>query len=185
MAPTVIFIYIAYVWFSFSTQYFPDRFVRRKIQNLEIVCTNSKAGCNWEGKFQEYETHVRICEYGPKPDILPFTSIVSPTNSLNEELMCMDSAAHVQDSHHNHMQELLNSLGISFPIQAPHNELEADESGPPPQSEELEYHLLPHQLLTNSVLRNHLYQFFSEELRSKEEEIVSLRTQVTKLEKEI
>ena len=175
-------------------QYFPDRFVQREVKNLEITCPHSKAGCIWEGKFQEYETHVNICEHGPKPDILPFTATVSPTNSLSGELISMDSSD-MQDSHHDHTQELLNHLGNHLPTQAPHNELGVDDSGPFSQPQGPGHHMWPHQQLADDLMnsaseaidniQNHLLQSFHEELRSKDEEIASLHTRVTKLEKQI
>ena len=41
--------------FLSALQYFPDRFVRREIQNLPVVCSHSNRGCDWEGKFSEFE----------------------------------------------------------------------------------------------------------------------------------
>ena len=45
------------------TQYFPDRFVRKEIKNLVIICPFSEMGCNWEGKFEEYQRHVEVCDF--------------------------------------------------------------------------------------------------------------------------
>ena len=47
----------------FLTQYFQDRFVKREINNLEVICPFSKNGCDWEGKFQDYHCHVRTCKF--------------------------------------------------------------------------------------------------------------------------
>ena len=66
-------------------QYFLDRSARREINNLDVICPYNEAGCDWEGKFQEYHQHINRCEHGPKQDIHPFTSTVSPTQSLNRE----------------------------------------------------------------------------------------------------
>jgi len=38
-----------------GVKYFPDRFVRREILSLPIVCSRRDRGCNWEGKFSELE----------------------------------------------------------------------------------------------------------------------------------
>jgi hypothetical protein len=36
---------------SFFVQYFPDKFVRRDIDALEMVCVYAEKGCDWEGTF--------------------------------------------------------------------------------------------------------------------------------------
>ena len=36
-------------------QYFPDKFVRRDINALEMVCVYSDKGCDWEGTFAKLE----------------------------------------------------------------------------------------------------------------------------------
>jgi len=38
-----------------GVKYFPDRFVRREILSLPIVCSRRDRGCNWEGKLSELE----------------------------------------------------------------------------------------------------------------------------------
>lgn len=35
-------------------QYFPDNFVRREINNLDISCRWSQNGCKWNGKLKNY-----------------------------------------------------------------------------------------------------------------------------------
>ena len=42
-------------WIPIPLQYFPDRFVRREILSLPIVCSSRDRGCNWEGQFSELE----------------------------------------------------------------------------------------------------------------------------------
>ena len=42
-------------------QYFQDRFVLREISNLMVTCPFSEAGCNWEGRFEEYQQHKDSC----------------------------------------------------------------------------------------------------------------------------
>ena len=39
----------------FFWQYFPDKFVRRDINALEMVCVYSAKGCDWEGTFAKLE----------------------------------------------------------------------------------------------------------------------------------
>ena len=45
------------------TQYFSDRFVRREINNLKVMCLYSEAGCNWEGKYEHFYHHIDMCEF--------------------------------------------------------------------------------------------------------------------------
>ncbi len=37
------------------TQYFPDRFVRKEIHNLEVRCYGHDNGCSWRGKLKDLE----------------------------------------------------------------------------------------------------------------------------------
>ena len=37
--------------------------MKREISNLAVICPFSEAGCNWEGKFGEYEPHISVCIY--------------------------------------------------------------------------------------------------------------------------
>ena len=47
----------------FPLQYFPDRFVRREILNLAVICPFSERGCNWEGRYEELQQHMDICDF--------------------------------------------------------------------------------------------------------------------------
>ena len=69
-------------------QYFPDRFIRREINNLEVICPFYEAGCDWEGKFQEYQqNHIKHCNFHPttmeKSYLHHFSCTVSPEHSLS------------------------------------------------------------------------------------------------------
>ena len=68
------------------TQYFPDRFVKREINNLEVICSFSEEGCTWKGKFEHYLQHQEGCEYHSRAnsDVVLFVGNASPTQSLNE-----------------------------------------------------------------------------------------------------
>ena len=46
-----------------GAKYFPDRFVKREISNMEVICVFSDAGCNWEGKFSEFDKHISKCDF--------------------------------------------------------------------------------------------------------------------------
>jgi hypothetical protein len=41
-------------------QYFPDKFVRRDIDALEMVCVYAEKGCDWEGTFAKLEVSVGV-----------------------------------------------------------------------------------------------------------------------------
>ena len=66
--------------FLFSFQYFPDRFVKREINSLEMICEYHHDGCFWEGKFAEYEPPLKICEFSAshekKCPLAPFSCSV-------------------------------------------------------------------------------------------------------------
>ena len=47
-------------------QYFPDRFVKREINALGMICKNHRDGCFWGGKFSEFESHLVICMHSTK-----------------------------------------------------------------------------------------------------------------------
>ena len=69
-------------------QYFQDRFIRREINNLEVICPFSETGCHWEGKFQEYQqNHIKHCNFHPTPMeksyLHHFSCTVSPEHSLS------------------------------------------------------------------------------------------------------
>ena len=46
-----------------TIQYFPDRFVKREILNLIVVCLFSNLGCKWEGKYEHYHQHIDSCQF--------------------------------------------------------------------------------------------------------------------------
>ena len=75
-------------------QYFPDRFVKREISNLDVMCIYY--GCNWEGKFnKDYFHHKSVCRFrSAASDLLMFPINASPTQSINgglHELVEMQS----------------------------------------------------------------------------------------------
>jgi hypothetical protein len=81
-------------------QYYPDRFVQREIDSLEMICPFAKDGCIWEGKFGEYFNHTSTCGFRPikTPDIRIFATNVSPSQSLDlsgaklfEPVQCSES----------------------------------------------------------------------------------------------
>ena len=49
--------------YVFLLQYFPDRFVKREILNVVVICPFGEFGCNWEGRFEEYPPHVESCDF--------------------------------------------------------------------------------------------------------------------------
>ncbi|XP_011409432.1 PREDICTED: TNF receptor-associated factor 2-like, partial [Amphimedon queenslandica] len=44
--------------------FFPDRFIRKEIDRVSIMCSNHKFGCDWNGKISEFLTeHLNSCAY--------------------------------------------------------------------------------------------------------------------------
>lgn len=62
-------------------QYFPDRSVKKEIDDLEVKCASCSHGCNWTGKFQQYQLHVQGCEFQAPHDVQRFICTVSAPNS--------------------------------------------------------------------------------------------------------
>ena len=108
-------------------QYFSDRFVKREISKLAVICPFSEAGCNWEGKFGEYETHINVCNYAPisceyctksvrrdeleshqescpcMPKQCPLAVIGCSSSSMSKENL----QQHMQESHSEHLSRLV------------------------------------------------------------------------------
>ena len=82
----VILLPLVIFYRSCNTQYFPDRFVRREINSLDVICPFFNDGCDWEGKFEEYSHHENRCCFQPMPDVQVFPINASPTQSLNGAL---------------------------------------------------------------------------------------------------
>ena len=67
------------------TQYFPDRSVKKEINNLKVICSFQRAGCPWNMKFQDYEQreyndHNKKCPFRStlKNAVIPFVAQSSP-----------------------------------------------------------------------------------------------------------
>ena len=174
-------------------QYFPDRFVMREINSLEMICPYAKAGCNWEGKFGEYFNHESKCTRGLStmmPDVRIFAINASPSQSLDlsgtlsfelvpscESLQCplspfgcserfMDRDQlnqHLQENQCDHLMMLINHVQL------------------------LEENLRDHDSNMNEQRRyqDPLPERISNELQLCDEEIAALRSQVVRMEKQI
>ena len=59
----IIILIICFFHVINTIQYFPDRFVKREILNLLVICLFSHLGCNWEGKYEHYQQHVDNCQF--------------------------------------------------------------------------------------------------------------------------
>ena len=55
--------------------------MKRDIDNLEVRCIFYSQGCDWTGKFQQYQVHTQGCEFQTPHDVQPFIYPISPTNS--------------------------------------------------------------------------------------------------------
>ena len=215
-------------------QYFPDRFVRREINNLDVTCPFAKDGCNWEGKFGEYFNHLSIakCRFCPSittatPDIRVFATNVSPNQSLIDisgvllfELvqMCSDSLQcplspfgcsecfvdrdqlnwHLQENQCSHftmlidqfqlLEEKLRDQGLAATSVTHSSNMNEQRryQGPPPGTTG-SHAVLDQQmqdLLSDDEIQS-LRNRFASELRSRDEEIVALRSRIVRLERQI
>ena len=149
-------------------QYFPDRFVKREISNLEVMCIFSEDGCNWEGKFNEdYFHHKSICGFrSTASDLLMFTINASPTlsiNGLSHELVGMQSWE---------QQCSLQPLGCSNEVFVDSDELTAQQSN----------NFVAEKL---QVMEAMVMSSMQEEFKVRDKQISSLRSQVMRVEKQI
>ena len=224
-------------------QYFPDRFVRREIQGLEVNCKFQNEGCNWEGTYGDLPSHLNTCKYallGMK--LCPFQPLgCSNKSSMNDD----ELREHLRESEYDHLTVIVNyyrllsekvnklqgrSLMRDNCVEADgadtgyetmdmpgydrvpvsyYDQVEKDGSATSvvekgtrgsPQSLAMKplYRAtleVPNALSTSQLremmdremedLREKVMSSTMERLQSKDEEIASLRTQITKLEKQI
>ena len=94
-----------YSWYFYiHSQYFPDRYIRREINNLEVVCPNSEAGCDWEGKFQEYVDHCRTCKFSSST--CPLSILGCSETSMSKAELQQHLATHSVE----HLSLLVNKI---------------------------------------------------------------------------
>ena len=43
--------------------FFADRFIRKAIARLDVLCANKKNGCNWKGKACDVYNHLQTCKF--------------------------------------------------------------------------------------------------------------------------
>ena len=195
------------------TQYYPDRFVKKEIDNLEVKCEYLNNGCHWTGKFQGYHQHIKGCEFQAPSDVQPFNCTVSPTSSLNGQppnIQCNNCCESVPSCEFDVHQEkcLVLSQGKQcplYPLGCP-NENYMDQSELDKHLQECQYNHLAmladniqhltkrveivsasaqaSQLLLQNVIESNV-QELEETLKAKDAEINLLHTQVTELEKQI
>ena len=85
-------------------QYFPDRFVRREINNLEVRCSFHEAGCRWEGKFQHYHQHLSKCEF--RSSLCPLSALGCSETFMSKSELQEHFALH----HGEHLNILTNRI---------------------------------------------------------------------------
>ncbi|XP_077986493.1 TNF receptor-associated factor 2-like [Glandiceps talaboti] len=44
-----------------ASECFPDKAIQRELRSVTVKCIND--GCDWRGKFKDYEDHVQVCNY--------------------------------------------------------------------------------------------------------------------------
>ena len=91
-------------------QYFPDRFVRREIQALDVWCKFRDDGCEWEGKYAELKSHLADCKYSLKGmKLCPLEPLgCSSRRSMDDNEM----HEHLQESEYDHLTMLVNCIQL-------------------------------------------------------------------------
>ena len=86
-----------------TVKYFPDRFIRREIKNLIVICPFSEAGCNWEGNFEKYHVHIQVCEFKSalRSSIQHFTA--SYGQAIDDLVQCDSKIATKKQKNDNNM----------------------------------------------------------------------------------
>ena len=65
---------------------FPDKAIRRDVDNLEVQCCNSKLGCQWVGQLRQYfEVHVYIVSIIDITRVTELTGDYCKTYCLNAD----------------------------------------------------------------------------------------------------
>ena len=57
------FYYFIFLMHMLHLQFFPDRFVQKEISKLIVICPFSEDGCDWEGKYEGYQSHANSCDF--------------------------------------------------------------------------------------------------------------------------
>ena len=211
--------------------------MKREINSLEMICEYHRDGCFWEGKFAEYESHLKICEFSAshekKCPLAPFSC------SVQHSMVQSDLDNHVKENAVEHLSIIASRLQlfeevINSPKLLATKRVDADggyhtmadsevlavnafdsvdfveSDGVVHENEKLRGapRSLPQygkptavvedpfsafqsrdirRMLTSEIdsVRNSVFASMNEKLQTKDEEIASLRTQVTKLEKQI
>ena len=202
-----------------------------------MICEHHHEGCFWEGKFSEYESHLKICEFSAnhekKCPLAPFNC------SVQHSMVQSDLDSHIKKNEVEHltiiayrlqlMEEVLNNPKLltakrvapdgGYHTMADSEALTVntfdsidyvDSDGVVHEHEKIRGapRSLPQygkptavledpfsvfqshdirRMLTSEIdsVRNSVFSSMNEKLQAKDEEIASLRTQVTKLEKQI
>ena len=178
-------------------QYFPDRFVKREILNLSVVCQFSQLGCNWEGKYEHYQQHIDSCQFATSTcqrcgekihrsqmkshsQSCQFTPKLYPLASLGCTKVAMVSGAM---STNRYDSGLGQSLGQQYHSKT---QLVARlQERAPSESAGLRGDYMTQVKLESIMaeMKKELMRNFRSEMRVKDEEITGLKTQVSKLEK--
>lgn len=91
-------------------QYFPDRFVRREIQALEVKCKFQYEGCGWEGTYGDLPSHLNACKYAFRGmKLCPLQPLgCSNKSSMDDN----ESRKHLQESEYNHLTTIVNCIQL-------------------------------------------------------------------------
>ena len=67
-----------------STQCFPDRAASRDLSVLIVRCPNN---CLWEGQYQEYSAHYRVCPRQPQRCPHPSCMMTLPPDEMEQHVI--------------------------------------------------------------------------------------------------
>ncbi len=203
-----LFVYFLLPLF-FSQQYFPDRFVRKDILNLLIGCKYSHMGCDWEGKFSDLQEHLtkacvhnstkcEFCHQSFRYDELdshkaecPMVSKECPLILIGCHPTPQEVIEHVEFNKYNHLADRISKLEAKLERPVPKITTEAAETNDQDVSFEFGSLVFSKAAMKNKVPAAHspegtLANFdANKQLKVKDEEIASLRSTISKLEKAV
>jgi hypothetical protein len=151
------------------------------MMNLEVICSFSKHGCNWQGRFEEYLQHVENCDFA-----------MSTCECCEEELQL---SAHTLVFPKSRKECGSGYLEDYFGPQPPHRmthfsaarvQIREMPSSIPPRPEG-DIHTIIESMVSERLTRiqEELRRNSVAELRQREEEVAELKMTVKKLEKTV
>ena len=185
------------------TQYFPDRFVRKEIKNLVTICPFSEMGCNWEGNFEEYQQDIKECRFACKHcgekvcrdqmERHTASCLCAPKRCPLEIIGCSENSPQKQSNLQNHLRrgEENHLALLARKITLLHKQVNKQPQAKHDTEQSLKTRDPIHTPVQDMMQRSlqeevmQVEQTLMAKLRSKDDEIASLKATVTKLEKTV